>query len=169
MDGAVLEEVKTRLAGAFSLPVRLHPSLSEPSYAFEPHRCQFYSTKILKDLESRRPPDGLRMVGITDVDLCTAVLTFVFGEAQLGGTSAVVSLARLRQEFYRLPTDPGLVSSRAGKEAVHEVGHTFGLTHCAADCVMHFSPTVAGIDQKRPEFCPDCREILEKIVVPIRD
>jgi archaemetzincin len=97
--------------------------------------------------------DGMRLLGVTDVDLFIPVLTFVFGEAQLGRYAAVVSIARLREAAV-----PALVSGRLTKEAVHEIGHTFGLVHCAsASCVMARSPGLAAVDRKTDRLCADCR------------
>ena len=170
IETPILEEVKIGLESAFSLPVRILDRSANPSYAFEALRRQYYSTKILKDLDTRLPADGMRIVGIAEVDLCTPVLTFVFGEAQFEGRAAVISLIRLRQEFYQLPSQPPLLATRARKEAVHELGHTFGLTHCGdEDCVIHFSPTVTSIDQKRSGFCSACRDILEDKLLKITD
>ena len=86
---------------------------------------------ILRSLLNLKPEGENRLLGITDVDLFIPMLSFVLGQAQLGGPTAVVSVARLRQEFYGLPPDLPLLRARAVKEAVHEIGHTFGLTHCA--------------------------------------
>jgi archaemetzincin len=94
-----------------------------------------------------------RLLGVTDVDLFIPVLTFVFGEAQLGRQAAVVSIARLREG-----SAPALVTARLAKEAVHEVGHTFGLVHCASDaCAMARSPGLAAVDRKSDRLCADCR------------
>jgi archaemetzincin len=94
-----------------------------------------------------------RLLGVTDVDLFIPVLTFVFGEAQLGGRAAIVSLARLTEA-----ADPAKLAARFVKEAVHELGHTFGLVHCAsAACVMSRSPGLTAVDLKRDRLCADCR------------
>jgi archaemetzincin len=94
---------------------------------------------------------------VTCLDLYLPILTFVFGEAQLEGACAVVSAHRLRQETYGLPPDQMLLRERLLKEAVHELGHTFGLTHCAdRSCVMASPHSVEWIDLKTAEFCPSC-------------
>jgi archaemetzincin len=96
---------------------------------------------------------GDRLLGITDVDLFIPVLTFVFGEAQLGGRAAIVSLARLAEA-----ADPARLAARLCKEAVHELGHTFGLVHCALPaCVMSRSPGLNAVDLKTDRLCADCR------------
>ena len=47
---------------------------------------------------------------------------------------------------------------RLRKEAVHELGHTFGLRHCDDwRCVMASSHAVERLDVKSAEFCARCR------------
>ena len=101
-----------------------------------------------------------RLLGVAAVDLYIPILTFVFGEAQMGGPCAVVSAHRLRQEFYGLQPDPELFRQRIIKEAVHEVGHTLNLTHCEDyRCVMASSHAVEWIDIKEGTLCAACRAV----------
>jgi archaemetzincin len=89
------------------------------------------------------------------------VLTFVFGEAQLDGNCALVSTARLKEEFYGMPPRRELARERLIKEAVHELGHTFGLRHCADwRCVMSSSHAVERLDVKGAAFCALCRRVV---------
>jgi archaemetzincin len=98
-----------------------------------------------------------RLLGVTAADLYIPILTFVFGEAELHGVCAVVSLHRLRQEFYGMPPDARTERERVLKEALHELGHTFGLAHCEDyQCVMAPSHSVEWIDLKDWRFCADC-------------
>jgi archaemetzincin len=70
----------------------------------------------------------------------------------------VVSVHRLRQEFYGLPADSGVLRERLVREAVHELGHTFALRHCDDwQCAMASSSSVEAIDLKGPALCPMCR------------
>ncbi|MBI5187681.1 MAG: archaemetzincin family Zn-dependent metalloprotease [Nitrospirae bacterium] len=96
-----------------------------------------------------------KVLGIVDHDLYVPQLNFVFGEA--GRKMAVISLTRLRQEFYGLSEDRGLFHKRTLTEAVHELGHTYGLGHCRNPrCVMFFSNSLMDTDRKGPEFCLGC-------------
>lgn len=141
--------------------VRILPPIPVPPGSFEAHRNQYYSTKILKEILRDVPEDALKLLGVTDRDLCIPILTYVFGEAQLGGTAAVVSLARLRQEHYGLEPDRNLLLERLRRECLHELGHTFGLTHCPSrDCVMHLSNTVMDVDTRGRDFCTGCRTVV---------
>ena len=128
-----------------------------PDPAYDPLRRQYHSTLLLTQLEQERGSLFPKILGVTEADLFIPILTFVFGEAQLGGTSAILSLARLRQGFYGLPEDAGLLYHRAEKEALHELGHTAGLVHCPDyGCVMHFSNSVEEVDLKGDRFCRAC-------------
>ena len=97
------------------------------------------------------------------VDLYVPVLTYVFGEAQLDGKAAVVSTHRLRDELYGLPQNPQKLRERLEKEAVHELGHTFGLIHCPKpNCVMYTSTYAEEIDFKPMNFCETCFSLLKR-------
>ncbi len=103
-----------------------------------------------------------KLLGVIDRDLCIPILTFVFGEAQLGGMGALVSLARLRQEFYGLEPDGKLFLERLHKECLHELGHTYGLIHCRIpECVMYLSTTIHDVDRKARTMCRGCSDILQ--------
>lgn len=126
---------------------------------FSPERRQYYSTAILAELLKRRPADGEKILGVTDVDLYVPILTFLFGEAQLNGPGALISTHRLHAEFYGLPRDPRLLYERTLKEALHELGHTVGLVHCPDyRCVMHSSTSVEDSDLKEAAYCDVCSE-----------
>jgi archaemetzincin len=130
----------------------------DPAAARHPERQQYHSTELLSRLATVRRPEAWRLLGVTALDLYIPTLTFVFGEAQLGGACAVVSTHRLRQEFYGLPPDPLLLSERLLKEAVHELGHTLGLRHCDDyRCAMAPSHAVEWVDLKSARLCPDCQ------------
>ena len=166
IDSEILNAIKTELTIIFQVPAKILATTTNPAYAFEPKRSQYYSTKILKEINCQLPGDGMKILGITEVDLCTPVLTFVFGEAHLAGTAAVISLARLRQEHYQLPANKTTLINRAIKEAIHELGHTFGLVHCGdSQCVICFSPNVLSVDHKGHNFCPMCQGILANRIV----
>ena len=141
--------------------VRTLPALPVPPESFEARRNQYYSTRILKEMLGEVPQDALKLLGVTDKDLCIPILTYVFGEAQVGGTAAVVSLARLRQEHYGLTPDRPLLLERLRKESLHELGHTFGLVHCPLrECVMYLSNTVVDVDTRGRDFCTGCQTVV---------
>ena len=97
------------------------------------------------------------MLGLVDLDLFVPELNFVFGLADPAGGRALVALPRLRESFYGGREDEALFLARTVKEAVHELGHTYGLEHCHdRTCVMAFSNSLMDTDHKRAEFCERC-------------
>ena len=160
---ANLKEVKENVERELGLSVKILQSTINPEGSFDQKREQYHSTKLLKEMLSNLPSDSLKMMGIISVDLFIPILTFVFGEAQLDGKVGLISLARLRQEFYGLPPNQALQQRRLIKEIKHELGHTFGLIHCSLrECVMSVANTIADVDAKGASFCEACKELLRR-------
>jgi archaemetzincin len=157
LDARLLEKLRPKLETKFGVRCQAIPAALDPSFAFHAERQQYHSTEILSQMRKFLRPGCWRLLGVTAKDLYIPILTFVFGEAQLGGECAIVSMHRLRQEFYGLPGDDNLMRDRLVKEAVHEVGHTLELTHCQDyRCAMAASHAVEWIDIKEDGFCPEC-------------
>ena len=129
-DGRLLTELGPAMANLFRVPTQVPQVRLDPEFAYHGERQQYHSSEILQEMQRYLRTDSWRLLGVTAVDLYIPILTFVFGEAQIGGPCGLVSLHRLQQEFYGLPSDRDLLKQRLLKEAVHEVGHTLDLTHC---------------------------------------
>ena len=137
--------------------------LPGPDFAYDAGRRQYGSIPVLEMLVRQIPPDAAKLLALTEGDLFIPVLTFVYGHAQLDGRVAVVSLARLRQEFYGFPPDPETLVARSLKEAAHETGHMFGLVHCTdRACAMALSTNVGQIDTKQAALCASCEAQLRQ-------
>ena len=121
LDGGLLMELAPAVADTFRMPCEILSRALDPEFAFHGERQQYHSSEILQRMQSFLAPNSWRVLGVAAVDLYIPILTFVFGEAQVGGPCAVVSLHRLRQEFYGLPEDQEILRYRLAKEAVHEI------------------------------------------------
>src|SRR5271166_4078671 len=103
-----LSELRAGLECEFAVPCEILAPEPEPAFAFNLTRQQYSSTEILAAMLKRNTPPKWRLLGVTPLDLYIPILTFVFGEAQMGGPSAIVSYRRLQQQFYGLPQDVDL-------------------------------------------------------------
>ena len=159
---ALVERLASALGRTFRVETRVRLPWFDPETAYDAARGQYNSTQLLRRLLDDPQAGGARVLGVTGVDLFVPVLTFVFGEAQLDGRAAVVSLQRLRPESYGLGVDPTLLFERLVKEAVHELGHVHGMIHCTdATCVMRASTYVEQVDLKSAGFCEACLDTIE--------
>jgi archaemetzincin len=164
VDGSVIEYLSLTLQEGFNARCKIRGLAVDPAFAYSASRRQYHSTEILGRLLELEIDEAAKILGVADVDLFIPILTFVFGEAQCGGRAAVMSLSRLRQQFYGLPPDDRLLYERCEKEAAHELGHAFGLGHCRSfECVMHSSNSVEQVDLKLSNPCPDCCAALSKL------
>jgi archaemetzincin len=158
VEDGLLKTLRPALEETFHVSSKVLPVRLDPQFAFHGERQQYHSSEILQRMQSFLTADSWRMLGVVEVDLYIPILTFVFGEAQMGGPCAVLSAHRLRQELYGLPPDPELFHQRVLKEAVHELGHTLNLTHCEDyTCAMAPSHAVEWIDLKESTLCASCR------------
>jgi archaemetzincin len=155
-----LQRVWRRIEQVFAATVRVRRADLNVAAAYDTSRHQNNSTALLAQILDTADVSR-KVIAVVDVDLFIPILTFVFGEAQLGGPAAIVSTHRLHNEFYGLVRDDRLLVQRLEKEVVHELGHTFGLYHCHQfECVMRSSTYVEEIDMKRVEPCTECAAVL---------
>ncbi|MBS7620960.1 archaemetzincin family Zn-dependent metalloprotease [Candidatus Bathyarchaeota archaeon] len=142
-------------------------TLALPQEALDKVRGQYRSDVILSLVAgyAEKAKNMNRVLGVVDVDIYVLGLNFVFGEAECPGKAALISLWRLRPEFYGAPSNFELFIERGTKEAVHELGHTFGLTHCRNPfCVMYFSNSIFETDRKKGIFCSACYPRIQKLL-----
>src|SRR5688500_541269 len=97
----ILDRLAAALAQRLEVSCHVRVSAMDATFAYSEKRNQFWSTAILQKLAAECPK-GTHVLAVTASDLFVPVLTFVFGEAQVGGCAAVVSMHRLRNEFYGL-------------------------------------------------------------------
>lgn len=169
IDDEVMETLSMCLWQIFGFEVKRMHGLPEPEFAYDQQTNQYSSTLILRELLKSIPRDAVRVLGITTRDLFIPMLSFVFGHAQVNGTAAVISLARLHQSFYHLPENRDIFFHRAMKEAVHELGHTFGLIHCSDQrCAMSLSNAIQHVDRKTERLCVNCMVLYEDSIHEIR-
>jgi len=159
-----LEKISEVVTREFNGTVSIKEAHVDISDFFDPVRRQYNGDKLLKEVDTMNGPGNSKTIGLFNVDLFIPILTYIFGQAQLNGKSAIASQYRLSNERYGMPVDENLLLERFTKEVIHELGHTFGLLHCHTPiCVMRSSTYVEDIDQKDAQLCAKCRDELIKI------
>jgi archaemetzincin len=157
----VLNIIADDIKREFQALVSIKESSIDLSNYYNPARRQYDDNQILKAVELLHPAAHYKILGLFRVDLYIPILTYIFGQAKLGGNTGIASLYRLKNELYGLDKNPNLLINRFRKVVIHEMGHMFGLVHCPNPiCIMRSSTYVEDIDQKENHFCPACSSIL---------
>lgn len=161
-----VDRLLAELSRRVLIPCRRVRCPTPPPLDTVPGRTQIDADRWLARLEAHAEP-GVPLIGVAESDIALPIFTFVFGRARVGGHAAVVSLARLRPEYYGLAADPAQLARRAAAELLHELGHVAGLAHCErADCLMRFAASVEAADLRGFAFCPACAGALPQGLVP---
>lgn len=158
-ENELLDKIAEAIRSEFGHPVRFKEAHLDLSDFYDPGRRQYNGNLLLKETEKMIQPGSVKTIGLFNVDLFIPILTFIFGQAVLGGTFGIASMFRLSNERYGMPPDRKILTGRFTKEIIHELGHTFGLHHCQSpSCVMRSSNYVEDIDLKEAHLCLICKE-----------
>jgi len=161
LQSRTLDRIAVTVRNVFGIPVSISNVSLNLQDIYDSGREQYNSTALLAKILHTFDTKDNKSIVIVDEDLFIPVLTFVFGEAQLDGSAAVVSTHRLKNQYYGLQTNDQMMHERLEKEIVHELGHTFGLYHCRDyECVMKSSTYVEEIDLKKALPCKACRQFI---------
>ncbi len=157
----LIEPIRTEVKEIFGYKTEILSILEDIDFALDKSRNQFHSTQILEELAIKAPSQAFKVLGITDQDLFIPILTHVYGEAQIGGVTCIISTNRLKEGLLGIEIDKTF-RKRVVKEAIHELGHTFKLLHCKErTCIMHYCRTIEDVDRKTTQLCRYCRVLLD--------
>jgi archaemetzincin len=156
----ILQHLATIVQDCCQISCLVGEPMENPDYAQDLEREQYSCKRILQRLHRYCSPHSWRVLAVTEKDLFVPILKYVFGAAQMEGRCVVISLHRLRPQFYGDEEDEQLLLARLVKTAIHELGHSVGLAHCRRrTCVMYSSTRIDDTDAKMADFCPTCREL----------
>jgi archaemetzincin len=156
-----LRVIAANLQALLETPVEMLPPMAIPEEAFQRHRGQYDAGLVLKYLARFSFPQHSRLLAVTDVDLCTPILTFVFGQAELGLNLAIISDFRLKHAQDGSMSAEDIYYARLAKVALHEIAHTFSLYHCETPrCLMRYSHGLSQLDELALLFCERCSFML---------
>jgi len=161
IDPDILRILRATIAKFLQLPVRVLAPKPLPPQTYHLTRHQYHAHQLLEFLLDDVETKAFRILGVTAQDLYIPILTFVFGEAQLDGKAAIISLFRPRGDADGNPPPRPVFWERLMKLSLHELGHTFGLEHCREDgCLMGFSSNLEKLDRKPLALCRYCQILL---------
>ncbi len=172
VEQAIINKLKKKLEISFlEFNISVNPiveAISLEEMEYNKKRGQYNALKILSKIKlAFQDKHYFRTLAIIDCDIYSISYKFLFGRAEkpkegnpYHPVGALISITRLRESFYRRPENEVKFEQRILKEAIHELGHTFGLPHCNNFCIMRFSNTLSDTDEKPPNFCNSCLEIL---------
>ena len=159
IDSDFLERLALCLEERFLFTCTVERTLRLPRATLNNVRKQLFLNTLVARVAALTPAiDGLRLA-VTDYDLYKTSHQFVFGDASEEQRVVVVSLHRLRSDFYGERGDANLLFQRTLKESVHDIGHALGLKHCFnSRCAMYFSNSIFDTDNKLSHFCDNCEK-----------
>ncbi len=159
IDTAFLQRLGLCLEERFLYSVSVERALVVPRSAVNSARQQMFVSTLTTKVLRQYPDDGGLLLAITDFDLYKTSHRFIFGDADEQRRIAVISLHRLRSDFYGEDPDENVLFQRTLKECVHELGHAVGLKHCYnARCAMYYSNSIFETDNKMSHFCEVCEK-----------
>ncbi len=159
----VLRVIAANIQAMLEAPVEMLPAMEIPETAYQTQRCQYDAGLVLKYLTHFSFPHHSRILAVTDVDLCTPIHTFVYGQAELGRTLAIISDFRLKYMEDGTAAAEGVYYERLAKVALHELAHTLSLYHCETPkCLMQVSRGLSHLDGLDVFFCERCTFVLHE-------
>jgi archaemetzincin len=159
VDRTLLIELGDSIHGLSGVSCEISEGCELPRRALDRGRGQYDCHAILKCL-MQVESSCLRVIGVTKADIYVQALRYVYGVSQVNGRCSIISTHRLIPEYYGELPDKEILLTRLTKTAIHELGHSLGLTHCRDKrCVMFSSIRIVDTDYKDSVFCPTCKEL----------
>ncbi len=160
-----INKVATALAGTFGRTVDILQGVRIPDEAFNLIKGQYFSTVILQKLEMLKTTAHEKILGIIEEDIYNARHHVLLADVDSVGSTGLLSMFHLKQQFYGLPDDEKLIYQRLLKESCRLVAHLFGVPYCRnPKCVMYYSQDMYDIDQKGEKFCDICKRRYLKVM-----
>ena len=158
----LVNRLATNIGPIFGRAVDIIKGMKVPEESYNVVRNQFYASIINAKLERVKANSREFILGVCEDDIYLPDEAFVLGYSDAVLGAAVISLYRIRQEFYGLPEDEMKIYSRLLKQSVHHSAHLFGLPSCRnPKCVNYYSQDMFHIDEKNENFCDICRRQLK--------
>lgn len=165
VDFSAVNRLAAEIGPVFNRSVDILKGMKTPEESHNVVRNQYYAPVVLNKLERIKSNVREKVIAVFEEDLYLPDEAYILGYADRLAGTAIVSLYRIRLEFYGLPEDESKVYPRLFKEAIHQVAHLFELSECRnPKCVNYFSQVMVDIDNKSDRFCDICRRNLTGVI-----
>lgn len=159
-----MPHIKQKIENFYGCSVTILPHTNLPLNTYNTIRKMYYADSILKFLHQTKQDTYNHIIGVTDADIITTFYNgkqkVVFGLGYCPGTSNVISTNRL---YIDSPTQDK-VKERFANVAIHELGHNFGLKHCAdTTCLMHDTEGKLINTEGNKVLCKNCKTFISKL------
>lgn len=162
----ILNEITVALRKTYTCYVKLGRSEEPPTDCYSDQRRQYDAEKLITMLEQRKNPRLLAVIGVVDADIFLGEKAFVFGVNKPSSGAGLLSLTRLRPDYYGKPADIEKVMQRAVKEAIYHAALAAGIKNCPQKkCILAPGTALWRLDEKSPRFCESCRKKIEEKVL----
>lgn len=163
----VLGEIAVALRKSYQFHVHIGRSEEPDTEMYSDQRRQYLADRLLALLAARKRDSLVAVLGVVDGDMFAGEKSFVFGLNQPGQGAAVMALTRLREDYYKKPSDAEKFLRRAVTEAIYQVGMAVGLPPCPTKkCVLFPANALFGLDAKPQTFCELCQARLSAKLHP---
>lgn len=160
INHTLLEMLCEAFKKTFDQGCTIQRSMKPPAFGKIAGSSQYIGARLLEALPIQ---DNILVLGVTSLDLSMVGYDYTTGLSDLPNHRAIIGISRLQIPFDGNQNDLQLFSERVVKRAIHELGHTQGLPHCAdKNCVMNLSDNMEDIDQKSHFFCEMCKTALKE-------
>ncbi|OWY19497.1 hypothetical protein C7N43_26545 [Sphingobacteriales bacterium UPWRP_1] len=164
-DAAMLHLLQTEISDFYNASVTITAKVEMPAAAWYAPRSRYRADTIIAILaRSKQYAAYDKVIAITGKDISTTKGQYpdwgILGLGFCPGKSCVVSTRRLKKSA----TGAQHLQERTVKVALHELGHTFGIPHCAnsSKCLMRDAEgTVKSVDAEEKYLCPRCRGMVK--------
>jgi len=161
IDSRYVTALKAILETTFDRGVEISYQIGDLKYAYDHTRNQYLSPRLLSRLRRIKKASNDKLMAVTNLDLYSPGYDFIYGEADVKAGLATLSINRLMGSTADGLPDTCLFTERIIREAVHEVGHLYGLVHCKnPKCVLRTCTCAAEVDEAGNGLCDGCLHTL---------
>ena len=164
IDPSVVRGLTDHMRSILAAEVVVLPVRAIPRSAYYAPRNRYRGERILDDLEAQVPGRVTKIVAVMARDLSATKREIydwgILGIAGLSRRAAVVSIHRLARHRTRL------LDKRLSQVVTHELGHTYGISHCpTARCLMNDAcGSLRTVDRSSGTFCATCRRRMGSVL-----